>query len=160
MSNTLIVTTASAAVLWEYELKGQMSDGMWENSGPREHWRFWCGTDVEIGVTPGLLRANDGSRPNKTAYAFDRLIPIVGDRMIALGRMGLAMQAIGFKADENTLYKVTRAAEYLALSAIDRGGYVAAVTPELRAAFDAAKYDVKALRADLKMISAVMKGAA
>lgn len=35
----MVLPSASAAAIWEAEITGQLSDGMWENSTPHEHWK-------------------------------------------------------------------------------------------------------------------------
>ena len=42
----IYLPTASAAALFEHELVGQFSDGMWENARPYDHWKFWCNLKV------------------------------------------------------------------------------------------------------------------
>ena len=71
--------TRAQVALWQEELTGQISDGMWEND-PRSCWRQWCAADVAVG-TPGTV----GYAP-KRGFAFAKLIPIIGDRMVEIGR--------------------------------------------------------------------------
>lgn len=35
--------------LFDEEIRGQLSDGAWENSTPYNHWRFWSHLKTEIG---------------------------------------------------------------------------------------------------------------
>jgi hypothetical protein len=69
--------------LWEEELTGQISDGMWENSKDTG-WQFWCAVHQVVGNETKIT----GWAPDDTKYnfSFTLLIPIVGDRMIAIGR--------------------------------------------------------------------------
>lgn len=48
MSTTLYFNNLSSALLYRFELEGQISDGKYENSRPYNHWR-WV-TDVKIVV--------------------------------------------------------------------------------------------------------------
>lgn len=45
---TLFVESLSGALLFEYELSGQISDGKWENSRPANHWKWITDVDFEI----------------------------------------------------------------------------------------------------------------
>lgn len=78
--NTLRVRNEAQAILFEEELKGQLSDGMWENTTPHDHWIVWC--DAEVVVDPLNVGRNFWAR--KTSYRLDHpmLLEVVGDRMI------------------------------------------------------------------------------
>jgi len=65
--------------LYNGMLIGQMSDGMWENSSPMNHWRPMAEADVRIGK-PGM-----NFSPRRT-YSFVTLIPYVGEEMLDLAR--------------------------------------------------------------------------
>lgn len=51
------------AALWEQELLGQLSDGMFENALPRGHWRDWNSAkifiDGKLGHDGGIFRRED-----------------------------------------------------------------------------------------------------
>lgn len=85
-TGTIFLTTATAIALWNGELRGQFSDGMWENSRPHDHWMFWCRLDVRLGAVPKTIRSKQCFGTSKTRYAFERLLPIVGDRMLEIGK--------------------------------------------------------------------------
>jgi hypothetical protein len=90
-TGTMKLPTASAVALFEKELKGQMSDGMWENSRPFDHWKFWSNMDVEH--VPGCVPTVETTvswQCKKNAYSFAALIPIIGERMLSIG-----VEAIG-----------------------------------------------------------------
>jgi len=42
--NILYVKNENQVALFENEIKGQISDGMWENASPANHWKVWCNT--------------------------------------------------------------------------------------------------------------------
>lgn len=79
---TLAFATAAQLILWNTELRGQLSDGYWENArnaGGTPHWRPWC--DAKAVVDP----ANPGRDffAAREAYNFTApdLLDVVGDRM-------------------------------------------------------------------------------
>ena len=77
--------TVEAAVLFELELKKQISDGMWVNSDKAPYDRVFWTTPTTL-IVDGLTRYSnsDGIQPTKTNYNFTsiRLIPDIGDRML------------------------------------------------------------------------------
>ncbi|MFA6510124.1 MAG: hypothetical protein WCV62_06725 [Candidatus Peribacteraceae bacterium] len=89
----MCLNSPSAVALWVSELLGQLSDGMWENSNPHDHWKFWH--QGEVLYTPdapvSTIELENYAYPKKVAYGFSRLIPIVGDRMLPNARMGKAL---------------------------------------------------------------------
>jgi hypothetical protein len=86
-TGTIYLPTASAVALFKNELLGQMSDGMWENSRPFLHYEFWYHLNVvhESGCTP-RVKTECAWQCKKNAYNFVALIPIVGERMLSIGR--------------------------------------------------------------------------
>jgi hypothetical protein len=42
MENELVVTTLTQKVHFIMEIRGQLSDGKWENASPPNHWGVWC----------------------------------------------------------------------------------------------------------------------
>ena len=75
---TIRFSNVREAVLYAAELKGQISDGAWENSRPYDHWKIMSDAEVKIDKSnPGL-----NFRP-KRKYNFGNteLVDIVGDRM-------------------------------------------------------------------------------
>ena len=52
-TNKLHFTTMAAALLYEWELSGQISDGKYENSRPYDHWN-WI-TDCDVLIEPNGL---------------------------------------------------------------------------------------------------------
>jgi len=72
--------------LWDNELTGQISDGMWENTRPYDHYRFWC--KVVSFVNPDNIGVT-GARYEKRNYNFlnKDLLSIIGDRMCYMARL-------------------------------------------------------------------------
>ena len=67
--------------LWDNELSGQISDGMWENTN-NTGWAFWCTIRTEIGEKTYI----DGKVPFniKRNFAFDKLFKYIGDRIMKI----------------------------------------------------------------------------
>ena len=77
MSNQIRVATKSQAILMELELKGQVSDGYWENSYPHDY-KPVC--SAEVIVDPDNVGIN--FTPSRAYnFASPKLIEYVGDRM-------------------------------------------------------------------------------
>ena len=87
--NTIYFPTASAITLWEWEFSGQISDGMWENSRPYDHWRSWCTMKSKLGNPRRSRRTNHPV--TKASYNFGALKQYVGDRMLTYGKFGKAV---------------------------------------------------------------------
>lgn len=86
MIKTVTFRTAAQAAIFECELKGQISDGAWENL-PGDHWRDWCSATVLVGENVGVE-----GWARKDNYDFGRkdLVSVVGNRMKAYAKMALA----------------------------------------------------------------------
>lgn len=92
-THTIVFETVTQAAIFEVELKGQISDGHWENYR-QSNYQFWCGLSVQWQHNPGepcgifplpgrVLRFDDPALYN-----------IVGDRMTRVGRLALMGQAL------------------------------------------------------------------
>lgn len=88
VEGTITFKTYSQYALWEYELIGQLSDGMWENTKPYDHWEFWSDLKSMVGNNTGVKVKDTYIHPAYNGYNFSRLIEYVGDRMLCIGRMG------------------------------------------------------------------------
>lgn len=83
------VKNKAQKALIDHELKGQISDGAWENSKPWEHWKAWSGAEV---VADGKLGVEgDLWAIKKRNYNFSskELLDIIGKRMVGIGNMAL-----------------------------------------------------------------------
>lgn len=77
--------TLSQAILFDGEVKGQLSDGAWENASPSNHWEPWCS------ALTCVSQDNPGRDFDVRRSRYDlsgELIPVVGDRMLVLVRLG------------------------------------------------------------------------
>lgn len=69
------------ASLFKHELAGQISDGYWENSSPRDHWQRVCRAQVTVDAQNPRVE-NEGSYFLRNYnFANKELIDCVGDRM-------------------------------------------------------------------------------
>lgn len=85
MKEQIILANANQVVLYKQELVGQISDGYWENSSPRDHWRSPCRASVVVGEEPGV-----NFIPHR-AYNFNakNLVDVVGERMMQSVRVAM-----------------------------------------------------------------------
>jgi hypothetical protein len=77
--------TVSQATLFEHEISGQISDGAWENSGPHDHWQFWCNLNVKVDPSNPRVESNEWCRRNTYGINRKDLLEIVGMRMLSMG---------------------------------------------------------------------------
>lgn len=157
MNNNGVIAfrTGSQRALWEHEIRGQLSDGMWESARPFEHWRAWVHLTPVISNDSKPFVKFSGRWPSKVKYALLRLmaIPEICDRMVVIGRMGQAritsLTSCNVRALE--VHLENRGDE----STLDF------LTSEERQRFLETKktYTKKELRKDLMEIQALMKSA-
>lgn len=106
----LYVANKAQAVLFTKHMIGQISDGAWENSGPRDHWKDW-GYDIEVIVDPENIGRNFWAR--KCNYNFTRpdLMEWCGDEFIETVKKELNIDEYSMKnlrKDLNGLKKAVR----------------------------------------------------
>jgi len=174
-TGTMHLPTLSAVALFECEIKGQLSDGAWENTMPLDHWKFWY--DLETVYTPGCAPHVETDVPYlclKKGYNIAGLYEYVGDRMRNYGKLGLAAQRLGMTAVDK---KIIKAGEYMPVClnvfkwlrdgtyTYAAGGdypeyhknYHDAVPMELATEYYKTVYLMKELRSDVRLIKAAMK---
>jgi len=93
--STLYVPNIRLAALFELEIKGQLSDGHWENTRPYNHWEPWCE------ATAAVSRHIEGrdfyaNKDNYQLTATD-LLAAVGERMMVYVKLA---EAFGVKNAE------------------------------------------------------------
>lgn len=76
--NTLRVRTQAQKIMLEKELKGQISDGHWENTA-NTGWQQW--TDAQVIVDPDNVGRNFWAQKDNFQLNSSALLSIVGDRM-------------------------------------------------------------------------------
>ena len=82
------VRNIAQKVLMDFELKGQFSDGHWENS--RQDWKLWCDTDFIVSTDGKLGTVGIGDWKKRRArynLSAKSLLEVVGDRMMAAVRV-------------------------------------------------------------------------
>lgn len=78
MKNTLTFKTLDQAVLFEGEIKGQLSDGAWQNSRPYDHQKSWCEADISVGSDVGR---NFWAQKDNYGLTGSSFLAIVGPRI-------------------------------------------------------------------------------
>lgn len=92
-TGTISFSTPTALALWNDEILGQLSDGMWENTAPLDHYKFWhCLTPV-LGTENKVTNVQyaGGIYCRKNSYRLTALREYVEDRMLKTGRMAKAI---------------------------------------------------------------------
>lgn len=99
MINTKTITfrTVTQAAIFECEIKGQLSDGKWENTLPMNHWSVWCKAEVlwvDHGPRPhdqrGKIGRNFHAHRDNYNLRDDILLQVVGRCMLGYARLALA----------------------------------------------------------------------
>jgi len=75
--------------LWDKELTGQLSDGMWENSWRGRHsedWSYWGSLKTEVGNITKVITDRPWHFRCFTGYNSKILLDCVGDRMLKIVR--------------------------------------------------------------------------
>lgn len=87
----LIVGSVAQRLIFLFEMKGQISDGTWENAKPNDHWMVWCNLGIK-----DVLMAKPGEEPHRNFYARRNYkfndpeligIPVIKERLILLVRL-------------------------------------------------------------------------
>jgi len=97
---TIRFANHAQAILMECELKGQISDGFWENSGPRDHWRIMCKANITHAHDADTTGAVIGKNFHpKRKYGFDNkgLLDVVGNRMIGFVKFYTTFPNVGYE---------------------------------------------------------------
>ena len=104
----LSVRNEVQAALWENEIMGQISDGMWENTQPYDHYEAWC--DAEVVVADPDMKLGRNFFVQKDNYSLTTVIQYVGDRMIReVGRdTGIVLTEKGLRAELVDLKKIMK----------------------------------------------------
>lgn len=97
MANKLFFSTLSSALLYKFELEGQISDGKYENSRPHDHWR-WA-VNAEIFVDPLCERGT--TRWVRKTYNLNEWPKYMRDGKNGWARRALAFCRLG-KCFDNT----------------------------------------------------------
>jgi hypothetical protein len=79
-TGTLAVRNEAQRILFEDELKGQLSDGRWENSRPYDHWECW--SDAEVIVDPDNVGRDFYAKRDGYCFTEKDLLSVIGDQML------------------------------------------------------------------------------
>lgn len=97
--------------LFNEELLGQLSDGYWENARHAD-WLWNASIMTLVGPEP-KIEVDQSAYVGKTGFGFTKLIPIVGDRMIEIGkRFDPDYNERKLRKDLRQIGKVIRSAKY------------------------------------------------
>lgn len=104
----IIFSNPVQVALYEEELKGQISDGMWENSTPHDHYKVMCNAKARV-AAPGERTGCVGFWP-KRYYGFSSkfLYECVGDRMLEIARKVPGHENITDKEVKRQLREMSR----------------------------------------------------
>jgi hypothetical protein len=159
-NSTITFKTPGAFAIWIAELTGQMSDGMWENTTPYGHWRFWSDCEVQLG-DENKVETDMPWAIKKAGYNFGALIPYVGDRMIAYGRMAQvtldskAIHAAEYMPETFEEWCQRKEANNWKYSLVER--YMESVSVDMALRFYRTTYTIRNLKNDIKHVKAAMK---
>lgn len=92
MKHTITFETLSQAAIFELEMKGQISDGMWENT-PGSSWRTWCDAEVRVSDNEDEL-GRDFYVSRNLGFGSKTLFEIVGDRMTHYARCAMVCDRV------------------------------------------------------------------
>lgn len=101
MGNTLAFRNHIQAALFEVELKGQISDGAWENSRPHDHYKAWC--NAKVIVEPTNLGKDFYAQRERYNFSSKDLLDVIGNRMLSYGRLSLIFGWENVRLLENLL---------------------------------------------------------
>lgn len=82
------VPTIEGKILFITEIQGQLSDGMWENAKPYDHWEFWGvikPEEIEVSEKVGVESTyHNGKFCKRTTYGLNRndFLDGISERMI------------------------------------------------------------------------------
>ena len=158
MSNTLTFRTEEQVAIFKHEMCGQISDGMWENSRPHDHYKIWGNCDVVSGENVGRDFYAEKDNYNLNGK---ELLDIVGLRTILYvkitklyGEENVGLLGYLFNDDGNFKGLPTYEGKYYDEI---REKLNECNLDEIRDRVANTVYTMKNLRADLKEMKAAMK---
>lgn len=99
---TITFRNLNQKVLYECELKGQISDGHWENARPEDHWIVM--TDAEVEVNPEKVGCSFHPR-RRYNFAAKDLLDVVEDRMLFYVRAVMAYPKLANEIEAHNYWK-------------------------------------------------------
>jgi hypothetical protein len=155
--NILYVKNENQVALFENEIKGQISDGMWENASPANHWKVWCNTTAKVESNLFGRRF----RISKCNYNLQTLVDLLGKRMrlyVALSHITSNIELLEYLYDFVGEFRgiPPYQGEYWDKIRSQLAGYNPENINRLVIS-ELAQYSTKSLRVDLKQLSDAMK---
>jgi len=146
------------------ELSGQISDGMWENARPHNHWEVWCDADTFVDANNPRIELEISDRVPKKNYNFPQkaLLDIIGDRMINIVKLAKFGCNHTITREFNEIYPamfdtITNGANPFWIRKMDLFTENFVTKEHYQEILDCIDYDLKALRKDLKEIKELFK---
>lgn len=80
----LVVANMEQKLMFLVEFEGQISDGMWENSGPRDHYQDWAlrWENIDVAEEKGCIGRNFWVRKDNYSLASKELLDVIGERLL------------------------------------------------------------------------------
>jgi hypothetical protein len=94
MEPHIYVENRAQAAIFEMEMKGQLSDGRWENSKPNNHWTTPC--NAEAVVRPEKV-GRDFCHTRGYNFGEKGLFEIVGERMTRFAQAAIAFPEVSIR---------------------------------------------------------------
>lgn len=80
--NKLYVSSVEQKIIFYCEMRGQISDGYWENMRPHDHWKIWSSLEWDdIIVSDRLKGRTFDAKYSNYNFAAIELLKIVGERL-------------------------------------------------------------------------------
>ena len=132
--DTIKFANKRQVALYECEIKGQLSDGHWENAEPSDHWKRMCSAVVTVAT--GKQKTGCNFIPD-IQYCFEDedLVSIVGDRMMEWVKITTAFPEYRNRTDSHWSWKFSEVEQQQ---------------------IDKVKYTLKRLKKDLSEMSAIV----
>ena len=87
MKNVFTVRSIAQKALFDKEIKGQLSDGQWENCRPLNHWKPWSNAEVTV--------AAEGAPVGRNFAARDKYdLTVLAGNDVVRGRMITAVKLV------------------------------------------------------------------
>lgn len=160
MEKKFYLRTYDQKVLFDCEIKGQISDGNWENARPSDHWIPWC--DCVTYVDADKQGTNFWAQRTKYNLLDKGLLEIIAGRMILYVRLA---RVFGIEDVATLSHLFDDAGTWVGTAPNYPGEYWSDIRKRLdkfhpndvKMAGEEPEYDMKALRADLKEIKLAMQ---
>jgi hypothetical protein len=151
----------SQVALFKYELAGQISDGMWENARPYDHYKPWC--HCEVIVDPVNVGKDFYAQRESYNFSSRDLLDVVGERMVYKARLAEVMghdilKYINWKIESGVLRVPEKPEGKTAYYTEEYDAIMALPIERINAVLaDTSVYTMKHLRKDLTDMKRIIK---